>query len=363
MPSDKYDLVAALNFIKKMMASLEYTNLGSSGLKVSRIALGCVQFGSGAPWMVEKDEAKKVVEKALDLGINFFDTANIYSHGRSEEIIGELLKDVREDVIVATKVSNPMGSKPNQMGLSRRHIMNQVKESLMRLQTDYIDLYQTHRWDYETPIEETLSTLDGLVRQGIVRYIGASSMWAWQFSKALHTSEMNGFVKFVSMQNKYNLLYREEEREMIPLCKDQKIGIIPYNPTALGVLSGRYLKQGKMVLEKTDLSRLQPDNEHAPEGYVPYIEPSENAEIVKRVIEVAENKGVKPVQIGLAWLFCKGVVAPILGTLKPEHVQEAVDSLNIRLSSQEVDYMEEPYKPKLVGWLDISDLSPSARVR
>jgi len=299
--------------------------------------------------MVEKDEAKKVVDKALDLGVNFFDTANLYSLGRSEEITGELLKDAREDVVIATKVFHAMGNKPNQRGLSRKHIMHQVKESLRRLHTDYIDLYQTHRWDHQTPIEETLSTLDVLVKQGVVRYIGASSMWAWQFSRALYTSEMNGFVKFVSMQNKYNLLYREEEREMIPLCKDQNIGIIPYNPTAVGLLSGRYLRHGEIALEKADLSRLQPDHEYASDLYKPYVEPPENTEILKRVMELAQNKGVKPVQVSLAWLFHKGVAVPIIGTSKPEHVQEAVESLNIRLSDQEAAYIEEPYRPKIVS--------------
>jgi aryl-alcohol dehydrogenase (NADP+) len=283
------------------------------------------------------------------LGINFFDTANVYSNGRSEEITGELLKDVREDVIIATKVYNPMGDKPNQRGLSRKHVMDQVNASLKRLQTSYIDLYQTHRWDYETPVEETLSTLDSLVKQGIVRYIGASSMWAWQLSKALYTSEIRGYERFVSMQNKYNLIYREEEREMIPLCKDQNVGLIPYNPTAVGLLSGRYLKDGKIVLDKTDMSRLQPDHELSWYYYKPYIEPPENAEIVRRVLEVAQKKDVKPVQVGLAWLFHRGVAAPIIGTSKVEHVQEAVESIDIKLSDEEIRYMEEPYRPKSIS--------------
>ena len=196
---------------------MRYVRLGSSGLKVSPIVVGCMSFGNAQTWMVEKDGAKKVIDKALDLGINFFDTANVYSLGRSEEIVGELLKDVREDVVIASKVYSVMGQKPNQSGLSRKHIMRQANESLRRLATNYIDLYQIHRWDYETPIGETLSTLSDFVREGAVRYIGASSMWAWQFSKALYTSEILGYEKFVSMQNKYSLLYREEEREMIPL--------------------------------------------------------------------------------------------------------------------------------------------------
>lgn len=322
---------------------MKYVRLGCSGLKISQIIIGCMSFGNQQPWMVEKEGAKKVVDKALDLGINCFDTANMYSNGRSEEITGELLKDIREDVVIATKVYNPMGDKPNQRGLSREHIMDQVNASLRRLQTDYIDLYQTHRWDYETPIDETLSTLNDLVRKGVVRYIGASSMWAWQLSKALYTSEIKGYERFVSMQNKYNLLYREEEREMNPLCRDQNMGIIPWSPTAVGVLSGKYLREQKLVVSKEDISRLQP------KGYdKDYIEHPENAEIVRRTIEIAENKGVKPAQIALSWLIHKGVAAPIIGTINPEHVQEAVDAVEISLTEQEVKYLEEPYKPKAI---------------
>ena len=328
---------------------MKYVRLGWSGLKVSPIAIGCWHFGNMEPWMVEKEDSKKVVDKALDLGINFFDTANVYSLGRSEEITGELLKDVREDVIIATKIYNPMGEKPNQRGLSRKHIVNQVKESLKRLQTNYIDLYQTHRWDYETSIEETLSTLNDLVGSEVVRYIGASSMWAWQFSKALYISEIRGYEKFTSMQNKWNLLYREEEREMIPLCKDQNIGIIPYNPIAVGLLAGRYIKEGKIALEKNDMKRLQPDQKLASYYFKPYIEPPENAEIIKRVSEVAQNKGIKPAQIALAWLFHKGATSPIIGTSNPEHVQEAVESIEISLSDKDIIYIEEPYKPKPIA--------------
>lgn len=327
---------------------MKYVRLGWSGLKISPIAIGCGSFGNDEPWRIEKDDAKKTVDKALDLGINYFDTANVYSYGRSEEIIGELLEDMREDVIIASKVCSPMGDKPNERGLSRKHIIHQVKESLRRLGTDYIDIYQIHRWDYETSIEETLSTLNDLVRQGLVRYIGASSMFAWQFAKAGYISEIRGYERFVNMQNKYNLLYREEEREMIPLCKDQNIGITPYNPTAVGVLAGRYLKEGKIVISKSDIKRLQPDDKFASIYYKPYIEPSQNAEIVKRVVEVAQNKGVKPVQIALAWLFHKEVTALIIGTTKPEHVLEAVEAREIKLSDQEIRHLEEPYKPSPV---------------
>jgi aryl-alcohol dehydrogenase (NADP+) len=327
---------------------LEYVNLGHSGLKVSRVAIGCMSFGNTQPWMIEKDDAAEIVKEALDIGINFFDTANVYSQGRSEEIIGELLKEEREDVVIATKVCSTIGNKPNQGGLSRKHILNQVKESLKRLKTNYIDLYQMHRWDYDTPIEETLSTFNYLIQQSIARYIGASSMWAWQFAKALFINKMKGYEQFISMQNKYNLLYREEEREMIPLCKDQDIGIMPYNPTAVGVLSGKYLKEGKIVINKSDTPRLQPDSKLASYYYKTYIEPPENAEIVKRVVEVAQDKGVKPIQIGLAWLFHKGTI-PIIGTTKLEHLHDAVESLDISLSNQEMKYLEEPYKPKPVS--------------
>ena len=328
---------------------MKYVRLGWSGLKVSPIAIGCMSFGNAEPYQVELEDARKVVNKALDLGVNFFDTANLYSLGRSEEIVGELLKDVREDVIIATKVNSKMGEKPNQRGLSRKHIMWQVKESLKRLKTDYIDLYQTHRWDYETLIEDTLSTLNDLVRSGAVRYIGASSMWAWQFSKALYTSEIKGYEKFTSMQNKWNLLYREEEREMVPLCRDQNIGIIPYNPVAAGLLSARYMKEGKIEVGSNDMMRLQPDYRLAPIYGKLYVDPPENAGIVRRVAEVAQSKGVKPAQIALAWLFHKGATAPIIGTTKPEHVQEAVESIEVGLSEKEVTYIEEPYLPKPVN--------------
>ncbi|MBO3808578.1 MAG: aldo/keto reductase [Candidatus Brockarchaeota archaeon] len=323
---------------------MEYVRLGSSGLKVSRVCLGCMSFGNAREWMVESEEAKKVINRSLDLGVNFFDTANVYSRGRSEEILGEALKEVREDVVIATKVFGAMGDKPNQRGLSRKHIMHQLKESLRRLGTDYIDLYQIHRWDYETPIEETLSTLTELVRQGKVRYIGASSMWAWQFAKSLYVSDKLGYERFVSMQNVYNLLYREEEREMIPLCRTENIGLIPWSPTAAGVLSGKYFKNGKLVVAETDISRLQPNTP----DYRTYIEPPENAEIVGRVVELARNKGVKPAQVALSWLYYKGVTSPIIGTTKPEHVDEAVEALEVRLRDDEVKYLEELYRPKPV---------------
>ncbi|MEM0219107.1 MAG: aldo/keto reductase [Thermoproteota archaeon] len=322
---------------------MEYVRLGNSGLKVSRICLGAMSFGNATPWMVEKDQALKVINKAWDLGINFFDTANVYSRGRSEEILGEALKERREDAVIATKVFGRMGNGPNDSGLSRKHIMKQVKDSLQRLQTEYIDLYQIHRWDYETPIEETLSTLTYLVREGKVRYIGASSMWTWQFATAIFTSEMKGYEKFVSMQNRYSLLYREEEREMIPFCKANGIGIIPWSPTAAGVLSERFYKDGRIILPENETRIRQGSDD-----YKVYIEPPENEEILKRASEVAKNKGITISQVAIAWLLHKGVTAPIIGTTKPEHVEEAVGATTVKLSDDEIKYLEEPYKPKPV---------------
>lgn len=332
---------------------MEYVRLGWSGLKVSKICLGAMSFGDpalqpfgGGGWVSGKEEAFKVLNRAWDLGINFYDTANVYSRGMSEEILGEFLQGRREDAVVATKVFFPMGDKPNDSGLSRKHILRQIEGSLSRLKTGYVDLYQIHRWDYSTGIDETLSTLTGLVRQGKARYIGASSMWTWQFATALFTSEMKRYEKFVSMQNLYNLLYREEEREMIPFCKVHDIALIPYSPNAAGVLTGRYLKEGRLVVGPKDSERLQPDTGFY--AYRAYIEPPENAEIVKRVVETAENKGVTPTQVALAWLFHKGVTAPIIGTTKVEHLEEAVGALSVKLTDDEVKYLEEPYRPKPV---------------
>lgn len=332
---------------------MEYVRLGWSGLKVSRICLGAMSFGDpalqaygGGGWICGKEDAFRVLNRAWDLGINFYDTANVYSRGKSEEILGEFLQGRREDAVVATKVFFPMGNGPNDSGLSRKHILRQIEGSLSRLRTDYVDLYQIHRWDYSTGIDETLSTLTGLVRQGKARYIGASSMWAWQFATALFTSEMKGYEKFVSMQNLYNLLYREEEREMIPLCKAHNIALIPYSPNAAGVLTGRYLKEGRLVVGPNDSERLQPGTGFY--AYRTYIEPPENVEIVKRVVETAGNKGVTPTQVALAWLFHKGVTAPIIGTTKVEHLEEAVGALSVRLTEDEVKYLEEPYRPKPV---------------
>jgi len=307
-----------------------------------------MSFGNSEEWMIEIDKARPIVKRALDLGVNFFDTANVYSAGRSEEIVGELLKDHREDVVLATKVRLSTGEGPNKEGLSRYHIMDQVKKSLKRLQTDRIDLYQIHRWDYSTPIEETLVPLNDLVRQGMVNYIGASSMFAWQFTKALYTSDRLGIARFVSMQNHYNLCYREEEREMIPLCKDQKIALLPWSPLARGFLTGRY-KRGKAA----DSPRYRTDKYFAERFFQP-----EDFDVVERVEEVAKEKGVTPSQIALAWLLHKGVCAPIIGATRVDHVEEAVSSLDVKLSADDMKRLEEKYKPhRIIGPLPIPETS------
>ena len=325
---------------------MQYIRLGPTGLQVSRICLGTMSFGNSEEWMIEIDKARPIVERALDLGVNFFDTANVYSNGRSEEIIGELLRDNRDDVVIATKVRLKVGEGPNSEGLSRYHIMSQVKKSLKRLRTDRIDLYQTHRWDYSTPIEETLLTLNDLVRQGLVNYIGTSSMFAWQFAKALAASDMLGIARFVSMQNHYNLCYREEEREMIPFCKDQGIALVPWSPLARGFLTGRYKRGGKM-----DTARYRSDKYFAERFFRP-----EDFDVVERVEEIAKEKRVTVSQIALAWLLDRGVCAPIIGATKVEHLEDAVSALDVKLSPDDMRRLEEPYKPhRIIGPLPVPD--------
>jgi aryl-alcohol dehydrogenase-like predicted oxidoreductase len=317
---------------------MEYVSLGKCGLKVSRICLGCWSFGNSAEWMLEIDRARPIIERAIDLGVTFFDTANSYSRGRSEEILGAVIKERRNDLVIATKVWFPMSEKPNDRGLSRRHIMQQVDGSLKRLGVDYVDLYQIHRWDYETPIDETLQALDDLVRVGKTRYIGASSMYAWQFSKALWIADRLGLSRFISMQNHYNLCYREEEREMIPLCRDQGIGLIPWSPIARGFLAGKYMR-GKTP----DSVRYRSEHFLAERFFKP-----EDFDVLEEVVRVAKEKGVTPSQIALAWLLHKGVVAPIVGATKVQHMEEAVESLNVRLKEDDIRRLEAPYKPHSV---------------
>jgi len=307
-----------------------------------------MSFGNAEEWMVEIDKAKPIVKRALDLGVNFFDTANVYSNGRSEEIVGELLKDHWDDVVIATKVRVNTGEGPNKEGLSRYHIMSQVKKSLKRLQTDRIDLYQIHQWDYSTPIEETLIALNDLVRQRMVNYIGASNLFAWQFAKALYTSDLLHVARFVSMQNHYNLCYREEEREMIPFCRDQRIALLNWSPLASGFLTGRY-KRG----QRADSLRYMSDK------YTNFgerlFQPGD-FDVVESVEKVAKEKGLTPSQIALAWLLHKGVCAPIIGATKVDYLEEAVNSLDVKLSTDDMKRLEEKYKPhQMIGPLPIPE--------
>ncbi len=308
-------------------------------MKVSRICLGTMTYGdpNWREWTLGYEESKPFFERALEHGINFFDTADMYSLGVSEEVTGRALAEYaqRDQVIVASKVYNPMGDGPNDRGLSRKHIMDAIDASLRRLGTDYIDLYQIHRWDYETPIEETLEALNDVVRSGKVRYIGASSMFAWQFMKALATSDANGWARFVSMQNHYNLVYREEEREMIPLCLDQGIGVIPWSPLARGFLAG------KRSREKTETARTKSDTMAHRLYYR-----DEDYSVVDELIAVAEAHGRPPAQIALAWMLHKpGIVAPIIGASKMPHLEDAVAATEIELSAEEIERLERPYVP------------------
>lgn len=314
---------------------MEYVNLGRAGVKVSRICLGCMSFGTDAAWKVELDEAQRLVKKAVDLGVNFFDTANVYSSGRSEGITGECLKGYRDNVVVATKVYFPMGEGPNDSGLSRRHIMQQIKASLNRLKMDHVDLYQIHRWDYNTPIEETMRALNEVVSLGFAHYIGASSMFAWQFLKALHTSDSLGLARFVSMQNHYNLLYREEEREMIPLCKEEGIALIPWSPLARGFLAGKYQRGKTPKAPRYEADKYLSERYFKPEDF----------DVLDVVLELTKQKDATPAQISLAWLLHKGVTSPIIGATKVEHVEEAVGALEIRLEADDVRRLEEGYTP------------------
>ncbi len=287
--------------------------------------------------MLELEQARPIVKRALDLGINFFDCANVYSDGRTEEIVGELLKGYREDVIIATKVRLPVGDGPNDEGLSRIHMLKQIEASLKRLQTNYVDLYYIHRWDDDTPIEETLRTFDGLVKQGKIRYPGASNLWAWQLAKALWTSDHLNLERFEVMQIHYNIGYREHEREVIPLCKDQEIGIVTWASLGKGIYSGKY-KQ----VPSSPTSRY-----HLESRMVPwYYGNPEQIAILDRVEEIATQKGVKPAQISLAWLFHKGVTSPIVGFDRVEYVDEAVEATELKLSSSDIEYIEEPYKSR-----------------
>ena len=316
---------------------MEYTTLGNTGLQVSRIALGCMSYGEpgrgGQLWSLDETASQPFFKQALDAGINFFDTANVYSLGSSEEITGRALLKLaaREDLVIATKVFSRMRDVPNGAGLSRKAIMTEIDNSLRRLGTDYVDLYQTHRWDYETPIEETVEALHDVVKSGKARYVGASSMYSWQFSKALYVAELHGWTKFVSMQNHLNLAYREEEREMLPLCLDQGIGVIPWSPLARGRLA-RPWDETTNRSEKDEFGRSLYGAADRP--------------VVDAVGQVADQRGIPRAQVALAWLLAKpGITAPIVGATKTHHLDDAVAALDVDLTDDEIDLLEKPYQP------------------
>ncbi len=322
---------------------MDHVRLGRTGLEVSRICLGCMSYGDasrgGHQWVLSEEESRPFIHKALEAGINFFDTANVYSLGSSEEFLGRALRDFakREDVVIATKVHGRMRPGPNGGGLSRKAIMAEIDDSLRRLGTDYVDLYQIHRFDYQTPIEETLEALHDVVRAGKARYIGASSMYSWQFAKALYLADLHGWTRFVSMQNHYNLLYREEEREMMPLCLDQGIGVIPWSPLARGRLTRDWDEPTRRSESDAFGSRL-----YAPD--------SSDKTVVGRVAEVAAGRGVPRAQVALAWMLSKAFVSsPIIGATKPHHLDDAVAATELKLSEEEIARLEDPYVPHRVA--------------
>ena len=324
---------------------MEYVKLGNTGMDVSRFCLGCMGFGDSEAWvhkwLLNEEDSRPVIKKALDLGINFFDTANVYSLGKSEEILGRALKDYakRDEVVIATKVHGKMHDGPNGSGLSRKAIMSEIDKSLKRLGTDYVDLYIIHRWDYNTPIEETMEALHDIVKAGKARYIGASAMYAWQFQKALHTAEKNGWTRFVSMQNHLNLIYREEEREMIPLCKEEKIALTPYSPLA----SGRLTRNLSETTKRSETDQIA----------VSKYGSTEEADrlVIERLAAVAERRGIPRLHIALAWLLQKEpVTIPIIGATKLSHLEDAVPALSVKLEPEEIAFLEEPYVPhKVIG--------------
>lgn len=323
---------------------MEYAKLGKTGLDVSRICLGTMGFGDPGrwvhKWVLDEENSRPVIQKALDLGINFFDTANVYSVGRSEEILGKALKDManRDEVVIATKVHGQMHEGPNGSGLSRKAILGEIDKSLQRLQTDYVDLYIIHRWDYDTPIEETMEALNDVVRSGKARYIGASAMFAWQFQKALHVAEKHGWTRFVSMQNHLNLLYREEEREMLPLCRAEGIGVTPYSPLASGRLTRDWSSKTTARSESDWVAKSKYD-----------ATAEVDRQVVERVAEVAERLGVERTHVALAWLLQKDpVTAPIVGATKASHLEAAIGAFDVQLSADDVAYLEEPYVPHAV---------------
>ena len=323
---------------------MDYLNLGSTGLRVSRNCLGMMSYGndSDRPWVLDEDGAEPIVKAAVAAGITFFDTADTYSAGASEVATGKLLPKflTRDELVIATKVFMPMTPGENGLGLSRKHILSAIDASLTRMDLDYVDLYQIHRWDPRTPIEETMEALHDVVRAGKARYIGASSMFAWQFAKAQHVAERNGWTRFVSMQNHYNLLYREEEREMIPQCIDQGVGVIPWSPLARGVLAGNRTREGEKRTTRSET-----------DGFTDFLynQPTD-FDVVDRVVEVAEERNVAPAQVALAWLLHKpGVTAPIIGATKPHHLDDAIAAEQLSLTDDEITRLEQPYLPHAIA--------------
>ncbi|MEO7166817.1 MAG: aldo/keto reductase [Chthoniobacterales bacterium] len=320
---------------------MEYTRLGKSGLKVSRLCLGCMTYGvperGNHAWSLNEEASRPFLVRALELGINFFDTANAYSDGTSEEIVGRILRELgqRDELVVATKCFFPWRERPNTGGLSRKAIFSAIDDSLRRLGMDYVDLYQIHRWDYETPIEETLEALHDVVQAGKARYIGASSMWAWQLCHALHVADRHGWTRFVSMQPHYNLLYREEEREMLPLCEAEGIGVIPWSPLARGHLARPWGESGGGRAKTDEYGRTLYQGQAEADRAV-----------VERLGEIAEAKGIPRAQVALAWMLQKpAVTAPIIGASKPQHLDDAVAALAVKLAPNEMAALEEPYIP------------------
>jgi len=330
---------------------MQYTLLGKTGVSVSRLCLGCMSYGGGEipgwslgtkGWHVNKEEAREHFRIAFDNGVNFIDTADVYSAGLSEEITGHYIKEMarRDDIVLATKVHGPMGPGPNHRGLSRKHILDACDNSLRRLGVDYIDLYQIHRWDVKTPIEETLDALDSLVRAGKVRYLGASSMAAWQFSKALYLAKENGWHRFVTMQNHYNLIYREEEREMIPLCIDQGVAVIPWSPLARGFLTGTRTRDGGST-QRSQVDSFAKDMYYSDDDFT----------VAEAVADVAKRRGVSAAQVALAWVLqAPGVTSPIIGATKPHHLKDLIGAVDLKLSADDVAALEKPYRPhKVLG--------------
>jgi len=323
---------------------MEYVKLGNTGLDVSKICLGCMSFGDATKWIhswvLDEPETRKIIKKALDLGVNFFDTANVYSLGTSEEFLGRALKDYasRDEIVIATKISGAMHKGPNGEGLSRKAILTEVEACLNRLGVDYIDLLYIHRWDYNTPIEETMQALNDVVRNGKVHYLGASSMYAWQFQKAQYTAKRNGWTTFSVMQGHYNLLYREEEREMNPLCKDMGVALVPYSPLAAGRLTRNWDSSSKRFKEDT-VAQYKYDSTKDVDQL-----------IVERVATIAEKYGITKSQVSVAWLWAKGVCSPVVGITKEKYLDDFVDAINVKLSKEDIDYLEELYIPhKIVG--------------